>query len=185
MTNEQFLQEMTSILEAYPALKNRYKLGRIYELAQGVPQNVLAKIICDVGDAAKNTPSINEFKDAISKWKREYYNKNGRYFDQPAEVIKAQEFECNNCIDSGIVEVYSVGKTELSHHMRCDCEHGKKHWAVLPCFDKALRQAFYTKAPALDNFKPSEEIGLHEKFLNFKEKLRPSEKHWLDLGYRG
>ena len=185
MTNEQFMNEMTGMLEAFPALKNRYKLSRIYEFAKDLTPDIFCFIVNNIGDEAKNTPSINEFKSAISKWKRDYYAKHGRYFGQSEMEHKESTFDCLQCIDSGIVEVYSIGGG-FAHHMRCNCAQGGRHWAILPQWDKSLRQAFAPQAPDLNNFKPqTAEYGeLMKKATIWANKLEKSIKHWHELGYR-
>lgn len=176
------MDEMTGVLEAFPALKNKYKLQRIYDLAQDLPLDVFGYIVVKIADDAKSSPSINDFKDQISRWRREYYAKYGRYYGQPEQEVKTG-FDCEQCIDSGIIELFVDGK--FSHHIRCNCEQGQKHWAKIPQWDKDLRQAFFPKAPTLSNFKPSsKEFG---EFLmlaeNWAKKIRTSENYWKQLGY--
>lgn len=184
MTNEQFMNEMTGMLEAFPALKNRYKLSRIYDFAKDLTPDIFCFLVNQIGDEAKNTPSINDFNAAISKWKREYYSKHGRYFGQVEMEHRESIFECLQCIDSGIVELFTNNK--FSHYIRCNCEQGNKHWAKMPQWDKDLRQAFYPQAPGLQNFKPSKaEYGELLELANiWANKLSKSENYWNKLGYK-
>jgi hypothetical protein len=185
MTKDEFYEEIKPIAEAFPALKNRFKLQRIYDLAHDIPLDTFAFIVMKIGDDAKTSPSINDFKEHISKWKREYYAKTGRYWGQTEQFEKESTFECLQCIDSGIVELFSIGGG-FSHHMRCDCAQGSKHWALMPQWDRALRQAFKPQAPDLLNFKPTTlEYGeLMKKAEIWANKLEKSIKHWHELGYR-
>jgi len=185
MNKNDFMDEMSGLLEAYPALKNRHKLARIYDLANDLPLDVFGNIVMSIGDDAKSSPSINDFKTEISRWKRNYHSKHGRYWGQQETQETESAFDCLQCIDSGIVEVYSIGGG-FSYHMRCECSQGSKHWATLPQWDKSLRQGFKPQAPDLLNFKPQTvEYGeLMKKATIWASKLEKSVKHWHELGYR-
>ena len=101
MTKEEFMDLMAGMLEAYPALKNRYKLGRIYDLAKDLPNEVIGHMVTQIGDDAKSCPSINDFKNEISRWKRNYHAKHGRYWGQPEQSAQdLKPFDCLQCIDS-------------------------------------------------------------------------------------
>lgn len=185
MTNEQFLQEMSGLLEAFPVLKNRYKLNRIYQFCQDLTPDIISGIISKVGDEAKSSPSINDFKSEISRWRREYYAKHGRYWGQKDESQTVKGYDCTKCIDSGIVEVCKQGTTELEFFMRCDCSQGLNSFAKLPVIARELKAGFTFKAPDLENFKPTKSTygELNEKFKIWAKKLESSENHFKSLGY--
>ena len=185
ISNEQFLSEIAPLIEAFPSLKNRAKLERIYFFLSGLPFEAARTVILQVGDHAKSTPTPNEFRELAVRWKNSYYAKHGNYYG--VEKIENQEITfCEVCKDAGIIELIPHGKTEISHHMRCYCEFGLKHFARLPVFDKGLKQGFRTNAPALENFKPTKgELNeIWTKFGIWKGLLEKSEIHWKNLGYK-
>lgn len=186
MTKEQFMQEMASLLDAYPILKNRHKLARIYYFLENLPEEAISKIIMDIGDASKSSPSINDFREASSKWRRDYYAKHGHYYGQEKQVDGRQDFECKRCIDSGIVELYSNEDQAFAFHMRCDCEMGKNSFAKLPMVDKSLKQGFNFKAPELRNFKPLSGLygELDQKAREWYKIISKSEDHFSSIGYK-
>lgn len=186
MTNDQFLQEMSGLLEAFPALKNRYKLNRIFNFCQDLTPDILCVIISKVGDEAKQTPSINDFKTEISKFRRDYYAKHGRYWGQQEIAAQAKEFDCKKCIDSGIVEVCKQHTSEIEFLMRCDCDQGKNSAAKLPFVANELKNGFTFKAPDLENFKPTQSTygELKKKADAWFEKIKNYEQHFSSLGYK-
>lgn len=184
LSNNEFLTEINGLIEAFPSLKNRARLARIYFFLQSLPQEAAKKIIQDVGDSAKSTPTPNDFREMVSVWKKSYYAKHGNYYG--AEKIENKEaYFCTICNDAGVVELYPHGKETMSHHMRCGCIEGLKHWSRLPEFDKALKQGFRVVAPALTNFKPTNgSYGeILEKYKTWRSVLNKSENHWKLLGY--
>lgn len=184
VSKQEFMNEMAYLLDVFPALKNRTKLERIYNCFERIPLSAVAEILERVGDDAKHAPSISEFKEAAGRWRRDYHAKHGHYYGETKKENAGITY-CDQCGDSGILEIYSVGTEKMNYHMRCTCHEGKKHWALLPEWDKSLRQAFYTKAPALENFKPvSGEYGeIMKKYYLWKDKLNESFEIWSKMGF--
>lgn len=184
ISNEQFLKEISPLIDVFPSMKNRTRLERIYSFISELPLDAAKNIINQIGDTAKSAPTPSEFREQASIWKRNYYAKHGNYYGK--EKIENQDITfCWQCQDSGILEMTPIGETVLSHHMRCECEFGSNHWAKLPQFAKALRQGFTVSGPHISRFKPAsgEYDAINKKYKEWKAFLSSSENHWKNLGY--
>jgi hypothetical protein len=181
---------MRGVLEGFPSLKNRFKIDRIYSFFEKLPSDALKFAIDEVCDEASPTPAA--FRKAARDWKSDFYKKNGYYYGYEEQANQEPQY-CPYCFDCGVVKVKHNTPDDFLQLMRCSCDAGLVCQSKLPHFNNDAKAMFVRVAlnPAWFNPNITEKDDLDQmgakvqnKFDQWQNIIRKSEKYWAGLGYK-
>jgi len=190
---EEFLTEMTGLIERFPSLKNRSLLSRIHSILMNISSEGAREVIVEISDGAKGVPTPNDFKEHARTWRSKFFHKNGYYYG--FEPIDSQEtnVKCEFCFDCGIVKVKHNVPDDFIQLMRCNCEAGLRSSAALPPYNNDARHVFVRVAlnpawfnPNISTTDDLDKMGskLLQKHDTWRVIISKSENYWKGLGYK-
>jgi hypothetical protein len=180
------------LTKRFKALDSKETIERIHVFLGPLPKDAVEQIVNQIGDEARATPTINEFKALASRWKYDYFKANGHWYGQKAEEVKPEQL-CQFCFDCGIVKVKHNTPDEFLQLMKCSCNAGSKVSAKLPQFNSDAKAMFVRVAINPQWFNPNIEVSddldkmgskVLNKFDEWRAIVHKSEKYWAGLGFK-
>lgn len=179
-----FLKNFEALIDAFPQLKVKTKIDRIFWFVRDLPEKGMVEIFNIVLDTFRATPTPSDFNDAAKAWR-----KRNNYFSN-VEISDPEEIKiCQYCRNSGVVRIVHLSNSEIDHLMRCNCfESWRSEHMKFPQFDYALKQVYKIGPCPLEWFKPNDKNLNGKEFeklqLKYFSKIKNAEKYWADLGFK-
>ena len=179
-----FSQCIGPLLEAFPPLKTKTKLDRIFWFVRDLPERAMKEIFDTLIDASRVTPTPIEIDTLARAWRKRHNFYPSIHAGEQVEIKT-----CQYCRDSGVVRIQHLSNQEVDHLMRCNCfESWRSEHMKFPQFEYQLKQVYKVTPCPIEWFKPSDKNPNGKEFFElldvYKLKIKNAEKYWADLGFK-